>query len=491
MNEIIDRGELRNINKPARYVGGEVNQIIKINAKKSIVLCYPNIYEKAMSNYIIKLLYSNLNMIEDIWCKRCFALEYDFEELLRNKNYDIYSLEDKKSIKESDILLFVIDDELDYTNFLNMLNLAGIEFDKSNRKINEPKIFVFASSKLNVKPIENFVDRIFNENDEQQNIKNILAFLQECVKNDKCNKYDIDMGNANFQSIEVKNYASRIIPSIKIENLSIIIDLATVHNIEDTIISVKRSIEEQGILKVSFVNQDKMDINKFCELVYRLKFSIQDIRIIVKKMDFIKFSPDILNIILPCMEKSGINFNISTCSKRLRDTVGIGIEKDKLLENVKCVFKNNWSSIKMTFNIGLPNETYADIDEIFNIAEEIVNVYAQSRAKEKLSLIVNINCYIPNLNEKNKYNVNSINKLETKIRYINEKKYDPVIKINIDTIDTYNTKLLLKNGHNDISDILIDAYNLGARFDGNIRSYNKNAWDRAIYNNPYVADKYI
>ena len=114
----LDSRKLKDINKPARYVGGEVNIAVKDgNGKSSIVLCYPNLYEKAMSNYMINLLYSNLNNIKHVWCKRCFSVESDFEKLLRETKTELYALEDFKPIKNNDILLFVIDNELDFTSF--------------------------------------------------------------------------------------------------------------------------------------------------------------------------------------------------------------------------------------------------------------------------------------------------------------------------------------------------------------------------------------
>ena len=86
----------------------------------------------------------------------------------------------------------------------------------------------------------------------------------------------------------------------------------------------------------------------------------------------------------------------------------MGVDKSVLLNNVRWIFKNGWSSVRLNFNIGLPNETYEDIDEIFNLAQEIVDIYSQSRAKEKLSLTVKLNCYIPSLYEKKKYNINTV-----------------------------------------------------------------------------------
>ena len=487
MDRIIERGELKNINKPARYVGGEVSQIIKNDAACSVVLCYPNTYEKAMSNHIVRLLYNNINMIDDVWCKRCFAVEQDFEMLLRNNSYDIYSLEDMHSIKDNDILIFVINNEMDYSNFINMLNLANIQLYKKTRNEESPKIWLWASKNLNINVIGDFADYIFQEDSDNASVKKMLAYIKEYVKNP-----EMDFANINtlLEDVEIKENVASIVPSIKIDNSSIIIDLATIQDMEKTIDYVVKCIKEQGITKVSFVNQDMIDEIKFCELVFRLKFNIDDIRILVKNIDFSRFSPHVLNILLPCMEKSSLKFDIGTCNKKLMNIISVGMDKEILLDKVRCVFKNGWSSLKLNFYIGLPNETYEDIDDIFNIAEKIVEMYAQRRAKEKLSLIININCYIPTTEEMNNYNVNSVNKLETKIRYINEKKHDAVIKFNIDSIDSYITKILLKNGEIDISKILVKAYELGARFDNSSRTYNKIAWDKAIYDNIKIINKY-
>ena len=105
----IGNGIFKNINKPARYVGGEVNQIIKDKKKIkcNAVLCYPNIYEKAMSSNLVNVLYTNINEIDGVYCKRSFAPDIDFEKLLKENKCSLYSLEDFESIKYSDVIIFV------------------------------------------------------------------------------------------------------------------------------------------------------------------------------------------------------------------------------------------------------------------------------------------------------------------------------------------------------------------------------------------------
>lgn len=491
----LDSRKLKSINKPARYVGGEVNEVIKSsNIKNSIVLCYPNFYEKAMSNYIVNLLYNNINDMDNIWCKRCFAPDIDLENLLKENNLTLFSLEDSKSIKESDILLFVIDSELDYTNFINMLNLAGISIYKEDRKSNIPKILVLPLNNINTKPIGKFADYIFNYDSGKENIQRLLAFFKYYSETNFIDNnilLYIDKITEEYANIEIKQIEYGIVPSIKINNSAIIIDFDYINDSEQIINYVEKSIKARGINKVSFLNHDKIDSYKFCEIVYKIKSNIEGIRILSKNIDFNRYDPEFFDILLPCFEPSTVYFNVITCSDKLREKIEVGITKEKLFEKINRVFKNNRNSIRLDFNIGLPEETYEDIDNIFEVIKEIVDIYSKNRAKDKFSMKVNLNYYIPSSIDKDKYNMNSVNKLETKLRYIKEKEYDTVIKLDIEDIASYATKILLKNGEEDISVVLVDAFNNGARFDLDSKRYNENVWEKVLFDNIKIVSQYI
>lgn len=472
----------KDISKPARYVGGEVNQVVKKkkDIKCNVVLCYPNIYEKAMSNNIVNMLYININNINEIYCTRCFSPDTDFEKLLREKRCNLYSLENFESIKYSDILLFVITDELEFTNFLCMLELAGI--NKNDNVSNTPKIIAVSNSKVNIELLNKYINVVFAENDDIENVKKVVKYLENYVNLNTEKEY---------MSVKLKGIADGIIPSIKIENSSIIVDLSSIDNVDTLINEVKESIKKRGINQVSFVNYDKITEIEFCEIIYRLKMNVDGIRICAPNIDFNSFSPKMLNVILPCIEKSNLMFNVISCSTKIISKLNIGTDKELLFARMKDVFKNGRNSIKLVFNLGIPTETFEDIDNIFEIAEEIVNMYSEFKAKDKLSITVCINIYIPTIKEIEEYNVNNINKLDTKIRYIKKKKSDPVIKWKIENTDRYMTKLLLKNGMEDVVKIVERAYELGARFDDDIDKYNKIAWEKAILENNEITKKYV
>lgn len=475
----LDSIKLQNINKPARYVGGEVNQVIKSsNIKNSVVLCYLNVYEKAMSSYGVNLLYNNLNLFDDIWCKRCFAPDTDFEDFLLKNRVELYSLEDFKSIKENNTLLFVVDKELDFTNFFNMLGLANIEIDKEKRDKSSPKILLVPINNVNIKPIEKYADYVFSFGNNKENIQKVINYIKS--------------GNEEFDSnIEIKHVENGIIPSIKINNSAIIIDFDFMDDIEQILEYIDKSSRSRGINRVSFLNYQKINQYKFCEYVYKIKANIENVRIVCNNINFNIFEPDILDVLFPCMEHSSVAFDVITCSEKLKSKINIGTEKEALLKKIKKVFKNNRNSIKLNFLIGLPEETYEDIDNIFELLDDIVTMYSKNRAKDKFSMKVNIDYYIPTENDKIKACINNLTKLETKVRYVLEKKYDYSIKLEVKDIDSYLTRLLLNNADEEISKYIFDAYKLGARFNTDNKKYNKAAWDKALFDNMnLVNEKY-
>ena len=474
----LDSKKLKNINKPARYVGGEVNVVTKnSNVKSSVVLCYPNLYEKAMSNYIVNLLYNNINEIEDVWCKRCFAPDIDFEKYLKDNDINIYSLEDFKSIKQNDILLFVIDNELDFTNILNILELGNIILDREKRDKNLPEILFLPLNNVNIEPISVCADYIFNEGIEKENIINVIKYIKNKI--------------GDNTDINIKHKFDGVVPSININNSSIIVDFMYMNDADEIINYVEKSIKSRGVKKVSFRNIDKIDEYKFCEIIYMIKSNIEEVRIISKNIDFNKFSAEVFDIILPCLEQSSVQFNVITTSDKLRDKIGFGTDKAELIQKVNKVFRNNRNSIRLNFNIGLPEETYEDIDNIFELLDEILTIYSQNKAKDKFSMKVNLNYYIPNQNEQKKYSINSINKLETKLRYIKEKQYDPVIKMDVEDISVYFPKILLKNGDEEVYKTIYDAYKLGARFNLNGKNSDSNSWEKSVFDNYELASKYL
>ncbi|MDD2627862.1 MAG: hypothetical protein PHD20_03140 [Clostridia bacterium] len=411
---MITSKEMRHIKQPIRYVGGEVNQIIKnSNNKTKVALCYPGVYEDGIIDYEMNMIYQNLNMIDNVSCTRCYAPMQDFEELLKRKQIKLYSLENREELINMDYLIFVIDDVLRYTTVLNMIDIAGIKLKKENRDSGSfPKIVIFSTNINNIKLMEPFIDLFYYNKDLYQNINNLAKLF--------CN------------GIIVKDYGDMIVPSMKIENYTIILDVGR-ENKEECLCKIEKGIIKQGIKKVSLTGIDYEKEQSLCELLYYIKTNSDDIRIVPYGIDFSKFSLEAIEFLKHFFEKTTMNFKLE-----LR-TIVIKEEKKEFIEKIKKIFNAGWNSINIEFCIGTPGETYEDMDEFFNILEEIINIYSMNKAKDKLNITAKLEDYIPERGEE----IASFNKLEIKKKYIQDRKIDDILKIKIQPEEKQLIKTLL------------------------------------------------
>ena len=154
---------LLKVQKPGRYSGGEINSVIKDKEKVDVrfAFCFPDIYEIGMSHLGMKILYSQFNNRDDVWCERVFAPWTDFEQVMRENNIPLFALESRDDVKDFDIVGFTLQYELSYTNVLNMLDLAGIPLKSSDRHSLAPLVVAGGPCTCNPEPIADFIDLFF------------------------------------------------------------------------------------------------------------------------------------------------------------------------------------------------------------------------------------------------------------------------------------------------------------------------------------------
>ena len=171
---------LQYVQKPARYVGGELNSVVKDASKIDIryAFCFPDLYEIGMSHLGMKILYSLVNDREDSWCERVFAPDADMEEQMRKNNIPLFALESGDYIKDFDMIGFTMY-ELCYTNVLNMLDLAKIPLKAKDRTDLTPIICCGGPCTCNPEPITDFVDIVFL-GDGEENTVELIDLLKEC-----------------------------------------------------------------------------------------------------------------------------------------------------------------------------------------------------------------------------------------------------------------------------------------------------------------------
>lgn len=177
---------LKKVEKPARYIGGEVNSVRKDPEKVSVRMgfAFPDTYEIGMSYMGLQILYNILNKNEDIYCERVFAPAPDMEQLMRENNRQLFTLETFTPVKELDILGFTLQYELSYTNVLNMLELGGIPLRSCDRGQEDPVIIAGGPCAYNPEPLADFIDA-FLIGDGEELLENVCAAKKECSSKDE------------------------------------------------------------------------------------------------------------------------------------------------------------------------------------------------------------------------------------------------------------------------------------------------------------------
>ena len=174
---------LLSVQKPGRYTGGEINSVIKNKEDVDIrfAFCFPDTYEIGMSHLGMKILYSQFNEREDIWCERVFAPWTDFEEVMRENNIPLFALESRDPIKDFDFIGFTLQYEMAYTNVLNMLDLAGLPLKSKDRKDLSPLVVAGGPCTCNPEPLSDFIDLFFIGEGEEVDLE-VIDLYKELKK---------------------------------------------------------------------------------------------------------------------------------------------------------------------------------------------------------------------------------------------------------------------------------------------------------------------
>ena len=202
MKERIERLLLK-VQKPARYIGGEVGSIVKDKSKVDVrfAFCFPDTYDVGMSHLGMKILYGLKNQRENWWCERCFMPETDFEALLRENNIPLYALESLDPLSEFDFVGFTLQYELSYNNVLEMLDLAGIPVLAAERDDSMPIVIGGGPCVCNPEPLADFFDIFIIGEGEEVNIE--LLELYENMKHNGCTKQEFLQEAVKIEGIYV------------------------------------------------------------------------------------------------------------------------------------------------------------------------------------------------------------------------------------------------------------------------------------------------
>lgn len=514
---MIALNKLKNVDTPARYIGGEARQYIKNAAtvSKRICVAVPAMYEMGMFDFDIKDMYYILNNIRDIWCERCFAPMPDFEKVLRDEGEKLYTLESKTPLKNMDAIVFIMPSELMYTNMLNMLNLGAVPILKERRQEGFPLVIATGSAVFNPKPLEKFVD-LFIIGEPATVIQEVVSKIDKNLPKEQIleNMKDIPgiyipkKTDNNIYMVKELDIDSKTVPkNVVIPSVKTIMDKSLVRlstgcekncvncshkylygkpeymSVDKAVIKTKKIIATTGNTEVLLMSNCYATYPGFPEIIYKLNDLT---RPEIKDISFmeVKLNKDNLWLLKYMKDKTDYpSIIVGAPTEKLREKFGEGLDDEEVLYVAREAFEAGFNKIRLKYIIGIPGENYEDFSKILNLANKICKVYKEVYSKSPDKYIVEINLY----NFKAKPHTpsqwcatNSAENLEIKARYLKEKNKNELVIISNENGKQTVIETLLARGESKVGDAIYEAWKQGARFDMIEPLFSMDSWQVAL-----------
>lgn len=528
---------LLDVNKPSRYIGQEIGSVEKSwdDAEARMVIAFPDMYEIGVSNLGHRILYYIVNNYKqsNFLADRAYAPDVDYRDKLKENNIPLYGVENFMPLSAYDVVAFSLQYELSYPTILSMLDMGGIPIHSSERNESDPIVVAGGPGSYNPEPIADFIDA-FLIGDGEEVVTEILetikfAKLQNLSRKDTLLKlasidgvyvpiFYASNGFSAPVTIEssVPNKVSKRISQLKSEDVPIDFPVSYSQIVHDrAVVEIRRGcgrmcrfcqscfvnlpvrerspeeivdlagklIKNTGYDEYSLLSLSSNDYKNITELVCALNnnHSESGASISLPSQRADAFSLDLANQV-QSVRKSTITFAPEAGSQRLRDAINKNLEEEHILNAVESVYSAGWSSVKLYFMLGLPTETYEDLDAMIALLSKIKTMANKMRAEKGLSKPLEITCTVSIFVPKpftpfQWFGQDSLKSIEEKVAYLREKvKSVKGVRLNFHEGFLSLLEAVFARGDRKLNSLIEAAYKKGSYLDAWNEHFNKQLW---------------
>ena len=532
---------LANVQKPARYTGGEFNEIKKCpsDVRVRVAFCFPDTYEIGMSNLGMRILYGLMNQMDGVWCERVFAPWGDMEQAMRDNDLPLWALESQDPVKDFDMIAFTIGYEMSYSNILNMLRLAKVPVRSEDRKGLKNIVFAGGVCAFNPEPLAPFID--FFSLGEGEDITKEIVSLYDRAKAEDWTKEQYLLEVSKIPGIYVPSFyqhtyhadgtlasitalhgapakvTKRIVEDLDhaywptdtiVASTEIVHDRANLEVFRGCIRGCRfcqagfscrpvrkkspevlykqavETLENSGINEITLSSLSTSDYRGLKELTDQMipYCELNHVNLSVPSLRADNFSRELMEK-LQTVRKSGLTFAPEAGTQRLRDVINKNLTEEEILSTCINAFSGGWNNVKLYFMLGLPTETDDDVLGIADLVYKVIRAWKEHAVNKKRGLRVHVATayFVPKPHTPFQWEQQiSPEEYLRRCKLLKEHFYSKSIEYNYHAPDLSRLEAVFARGDRRLAPVIEQASLNGAKLDGWDEYFRYDIWQDAM-----------